>query len=63
MPHVKIATLHNPAEYIINMIKLNCNNMDDLSKIYVAVESLIEQFDEDKDRPTIKQLLLQVSDK
>ena len=37
--------------------------MDDLSKIYVAVESLIEQFDEDKDRPTIKQLLLQVSDK
>lgn len=53
--------LANPAEFIICLIKENCNNPDDLSKIAVSVECLLEELDASSKQsaPTMKQLLVQ----
>jgi hypothetical protein len=59
MPYVKIASMHQPAEFVINMIRENCKNMDDLSKIAVSVDCLIEACETEKEAPTLKQLITQ----
>lgn len=59
MALIRVASLYNPAEFLINAIKENCNNIDDLSKISVAVECLLEACEKEKELPTLKQLLLQ----
>ena len=61
MSIIKVATIHNPAEFVISIIKQNCVNIDDLSKIAVAVECLMEELSTENEPPTLKQLLAQSS--
>lgn len=61
MSVIKVATIHNPAEFVISIIKQNCVNIDDLSKIAVAVECLMEELSTENEPPTLKQLLAQSS--
>ena len=61
MSIIKVATIHNPAEFVISIIKQNCFNIDDLSKIAVAVECLMEELSTENEPPTLKQLLAQSS--
>jgi hypothetical protein len=57
MAYIKIASLHNPAEWIIQQIKENCNNADDLSKIFLAVEKMLKSATVEKQNsPTLEQL-------
>lgn len=63
MPYVRIASMHHPAEFVINMIRENCKNIDDLSKIAVSVDCLIESCEAEKEAPTLKQLMLQDENK
>jgi len=61
MSVIKVATIHNPAEFVISIIKQNCINIDDLSKIAVAVECLMDELSTENEPPTLKQLLAQSS--
>ena len=61
MSVIKVATIHNPAEFVISIIKQNCINIDDLSKIAVAVECLMEELSTENSPPTLKQLIAQSS--
>lgn len=54
---------YHAAEFLINMIRENCNNLDDLSKIAMAVESMLEEFQAPIQPTTLRQLLLQVGEK
>ena len=57
MPYINIATIHNPAEWMIQQIKQNCNNPDDLSKIFIAVESMLDDIQPvPQSAPTLEQL-------
>jgi hypothetical protein len=63
MSTIRIASLYNSAEFLINTIKENCNNIDDLSKISVAVECLLEKIQAEKEIPTLRQMLAQAENK
>jgi hypothetical protein len=58
MANVKIPTLHNESEFIINLIRLNCYNPDDLSKISMAVENMLDNFIQDEPPKDIRQVLV-----
>jgi hypothetical protein len=60
---MKFTLMYNSAEFLIGMIRENCNNIDDLSKIALAVESMLEEFEEPPQPTTLRQLLLQVGEK
>jgi hypothetical protein len=60
---MKFNLLYNSAEFLIGMIKENCNNADDLSKIALAVESMLEALQEPVQPTTLRQLLIQVGEK
>lgn len=60
---MKFSLLYNSAEFLIGMIRENCNNVDDLSKISIAVESMLEALKEPVQPATLRQLLLQVGEK
>lgn len=63
---MKCSILYNAAEVIISMIKANCNNPDDLSKIASAIESLLEHSEQLKNTispTTLRQILLQAGEK
>ena len=62
MSVIGIPTIHNPAEFVISLIRQNCNNPDDLSKIALAVKCLLEDTKENKEHPTLKQLLNQITE-
>ena len=62
MSVIKVATIHNPAEFMISLIRQNCNNPDDLSKIMLSVECMLEAFEKEKPLVGIKQLLHQSED-
>jgi hypothetical protein len=62
MSVIGIPTIHNPAEFVISLIRQNCNNPDDLSKIALVVECLLEEIQEKKEHPTLKQLLTQITE-
>lgn len=53
----------NYTEFLIAIIRKNCNNIDDLSKISVAIESMIEALKEPIQPTILRQLLLQVGEK
>jgi hypothetical protein len=59
---MKFNLLYNSAEFLIGMIRENCNNADDLSKIALAVESMLEDLQEPSQPATLKQLLIQVEE-
>jgi hypothetical protein len=63
MSNIRIPSLYSSAEFLINAIKENCNNVDDLSKISVAVECLLEAQMDENVSPTLKQLLVQAENK
>jgi hypothetical protein len=63
MPYVRIASMHKPAEFVIGIIRENCKNMDDLSKIAVSVDCMIEDCSIEKEAPTLKQLMMQEESK
>lgn len=60
---MKFNLRYHTAELLINMIRENCNNLDDLSKIAMAVESMLEEFQAPVQPTTLRQLLLQVGEK
>jgi len=60
---MKFTLLYNSAEFLIGMIRENCNNVDDLSKISIAVENMLEELREPVQPTTLRQLLLQVGEK
>jgi len=59
MSRLKLSELANPCEFVISLIRENLNNPDDLSKIMLAVESLLESYEDEKFSPTLKQLQAQ----
>lgn len=59
MRRLKLSELANPCEFVISLIRENLNNPDDLSKIMLAVESLLESYEDEKFSPTLKQLQAQ----
>lgn len=56
---LKISQLANPCEFVIAIIRENLDNPDDLSKIMLAVESMLDAYEEEKFSPTLKQLEIQ----
>jgi hypothetical protein len=60
---MKFNLRYHAAEFLINMIRENCNNPDDLSKIAMAVESMLEEYQSPIQPTTLRQLLLQVGEK
>jgi hypothetical protein len=61
MRNLKLSLLADRSEFIICLIRENCKNQDDLSKIALAVECMLEEVSEERrtEAPTIKQVLLQ----
>lgn len=56
---LKISEFANPCEFVISLIRENLNNPDDLSKIMLAVESMMDAYEEEKFAPTLRQLEVQ----
>jgi hypothetical protein len=56
---LKLSQFANPCEFVITLIRENLNNPDDLSKIMLAVESMMDAFEDEKFSPTLKQLQLE----
>lgn len=53
--------IYHPSESIINAIRRVCYNVDDLSKIHNATESMLEELRCDKFAPTLQQQLMQIT--
>ena len=49
-------------ENVLGYVKANCNNIDDLNKIYSAVEAMLEELELTPPPATLKQLLIQSVD-
>ena len=56
---LKLSQFANPCEFVITLIRENLNNPDDLSKIILAAESMLEEYEREKFSPTLKQLEVQ----
>jgi hypothetical protein len=58
---LKLSQLANPCEFVITLIRENLNNPDDLSKIMLTVENMLEELNEVKPAPpTLQQLKAQM---
>ena len=55
---IRIASMHNKAEFVVHLIRENCNNKDDLSKILLSVEAMLEALDDEAQPVSLKQLLV-----
>ena len=56
---LKLSQLANPCEFVITLIRENLNNPDDLSKIALAVECMLDAIEDKKETPTLQQILVQ----
>jgi N-glycosylase/DNA lyase len=59
MALIRVPTIHTAQEFVNVLIKENCNNIDDLSKIYLSVKKLLNSTEKEKTIPTLQQLLVQ----
>jgi hypothetical protein len=59
MALISIPTLYDSAEFMLRLIKENCDNPDDLSRIFLEVGKMLDAKDSSRLPQTLQQLILQ----